>query len=292
MDEVQQAIDALWNFGDPAASEAAFRDHLHDHAHTLDAEAVLQLRTQIARALGLQRRFEEATALLDELRGALAEPEGLAALRWHLERGRVLNSSRADDRGAADFGKAFSIAERTGHEGLAVDAAHMLAIVLEGDEAFAWHERAIDIATASNDPNARRWLGSLTNNLGWAYHDQGRFEDAQAMFERSLAFHQQRDNEGAVRIARWSIARALRSRGRLDEARRIQENLLKVYTRLGEPSGYVHEELGELLRLQGHNDLAQPHFSQAHALLSTDPWLAEHELERLQRLAELGDEPR
>ena len=44
-------VDALWEFDDPAGSEARFRE--------LQAEAL----TQRARAVGLPRRFEEAERL-------------------------------------------------------------------------------------------------------------------------------------------------------------------------------------------------------------------------------------
>ena len=57
------SLDNLWDFGDPAGSEARFREHLgHVHPDGTDAG---KLATQLARALGLQGRFAEANAVLD-----------------------------------------------------------------------------------------------------------------------------------------------------------------------------------------------------------------------------------
>ncbi|HVJ14690.1 MAG TPA: hypothetical protein VM686_04590, partial [Polyangiaceae bacterium] len=84
-------FDAQWNFGNPAASEQTFRSILAEQmAAPLDYR--LALRTQIARTLGLQRKFDEAHALLDEVERELSNG-GVARIRYLLERGRVLNSS-------------------------------------------------------------------------------------------------------------------------------------------------------------------------------------------------------
>lgn len=65
--DAQSEIDRLWDFDDPAGSEARFRQAADEAA---DASLALALRTQVARALGLQGRYEEAAALLDSIAGA------------------------------------------------------------------------------------------------------------------------------------------------------------------------------------------------------------------------------
>lgn len=60
---------------------------------------------------------------------------------------------------------------------LAVDAAHMLAIASGSfEEKITWNTTALQAAEASTDEQARGWCGSLYNNLGWTYHDQGEYE--------------------------------------------------------------------------------------------------------------------
>ena len=58
-------IDALWDYDHPAESEAAFRRALEEWDAQADLDLQLELLTQIARAQGLQRRFDEAHATLD-----------------------------------------------------------------------------------------------------------------------------------------------------------------------------------------------------------------------------------
>ncbi|TXC67365.1 TraB/GumN family protein [Piscinibacter aquaticus] len=78
-------IHALWDFDDPAASEARFRAAMADATH----DAALSLRTQIARTHSLRRQFDAAHRELDavdaELAGAGTEPR----VRTLLERGRT-----------------------------------------------------------------------------------------------------------------------------------------------------------------------------------------------------------
>lgn len=57
-------VDELWDFEDPAGTEARIRAQAD---RTPDAEVRLVLLTQVARALGLQERYAEAQSVLDAL---------------------------------------------------------------------------------------------------------------------------------------------------------------------------------------------------------------------------------
>ncbi len=61
----QKTLDQLWNFDDPAGSEARFRAAAADESYDADERA--ELTTQLGRAIGLQGRYEEADALLDSV---------------------------------------------------------------------------------------------------------------------------------------------------------------------------------------------------------------------------------
>ena len=54
MEDLGAAIERAWDFEDPAGSEARLRALLTD----ADGQDALALRTQVARALGLQQRYE------------------------------------------------------------------------------------------------------------------------------------------------------------------------------------------------------------------------------------------
>jgi tetratricopeptide (TPR) repeat protein len=266
----------MWDFGRPAVSEERFRAALG----TAEGEDALVLRTQLARSLGLQRRFEESAAVLD----AVTASTPLVRTYLELERGRLLNSSGEPAKARPHFLAALAEAEGAGLDDLAADAAHMMAIVEPGEAQIPWAERALAIAEASQDARARRWVGSVTHNLGWTLHDLGRYDEAQGYFERALAFREQQGDPELIRVGRWTVARGLRSLGRYGEALAIQQELASS----GPEDGYVSEELGELLLAHGQSEEAAPHFVRAHALLSEDAWLVDAEPDRLRRLAELG----
>lgn len=269
-------IDTLWNFDDPAATEMRFR--------LLEAET----QTQRARTHSLRRQFAEAHAILD-LVEPLATPENARLrVRYLLERGRTHNSAKEKDLARRLFREAWELARSAGEDGLAVDAAHMLGIVETGDESIFWNAEALKLSQSSSDPKARKWLGSLSNNLGWTYHDLGRFDDALACFQTALAARKEAGAPGPERIARWCVARCLRSLGRLEEALEIQQVLRAEHEASGSSDGYVSEELGECLLALSKPAEARPHFARAHELLSADPYLAENEAERLAHLKELG----
>lgn len=281
-------FDSLWNYDDPAGTEAEFRALLPVAEAAGDRSVLLQLRTQIARTLGLQKKYDEALRELDAIEPELATAPPVVRVRWLLERGRVLNTSGDPAAARPLFDDAWESARAAGEDGFAVDAAHMIAIVAEPDESIEWNERALDLARTSSDPRANRWKGSLLNNLGWTYHDLGRYEDAHRLFEEALAFRREQGEAGPIRIARWCVARSLRSLGRVEEALAEQRSLLKEGEEANAPDGFVFEEIAECLLSLGRGEEARPWFARAYAALSEDPWLPDSEPERLARLAELG----
>ncbi len=270
-------LDALWTFDDPAGSEARFRAALS--AEPPGATAA-ELTSQLARAIGLQGRFDEASELLAAVD---VRESTTVAIRVALERGRVLNSSGRAADAVPYFMDALTAAEGAGEEFLAVDAAHMLAIA-DGDRAMSWNRQALRMIEAASDPRVRRWTGSLHNNIGWTLHDEGDHAGALRHFRAALDAHSVSGRPEQVQVAHWAVARALRSLGRDDEALVIQ---LRLHDE-GPGDGYVEEELGELYLAAGETDLARAHFVAAAALLGADAWIADHEPEHLARLRELG----
>jgi tetratricopeptide (TPR) repeat protein len=281
-------IDALWDYDHPAESEAAFLralGTLDDHA---DLALRLELLTQLARAQGLQRRFDEAHATLDAVEAQLEEATPRVRNRYLLERGRVYNSSRQPKRAEPYFNEAWELASAVGEDMLAIDAAHMLAIIAPPEANMEWNQRALELAERSSAPRALHWRGSLENNIGWAYHDAGEYEQALATFQRATAARRAEGNTALVRVAVWAEARALRSLGRVEEALALQLELLRESDALSEQDGYVHEEIAECLTAIGRDAEARSSFSHAYELLSRDPRLTESEPARLERLRTLG----
>jgi hypothetical protein len=84
------------------------------------------------------------------------------------------------------------------------------------------------------------------------------------------------------------VARILRALNRVEEALALQQELQQALEISGESDGYVQEELGECLLALGKQAEAAPHFVHAYHALSKDPWLADNEPARLERLRTLA----
>jgi tetratricopeptide (TPR) repeat protein len=281
-------FNELWDFNDPAATEVKFRELLPQAESSGDTSYHLQLLTQIARTLGLQMKFEEAHELLDGVEVKLTDDLPVVRIRYLLERGRVFNSSGKPEASKNLFLEAWELASEVGEDFYAVDAAHMMGIVEAPERQLDWNLKAMMAAESSKVERARKWLGSLYNNIGWTYHELGNYEKALDLFTRGYEWRKEQGQALETRIAKWTIARALRSLERLDEALAMQQELLEEWKEAGEEDGYVYEEIGECLLALGKKEESKPHFRRAHELLSEDPWLAKNEAERLERLKELG----
>ena len=118
----------------------------------------------------------------------------------------------------------------------------------EPADQLAWDEKALAYMEASSQEEAKKWEGSLRNNLGYAYHLAGRYDEALAQFRLSLAAHERSGRAANVRIAHWMIARTLRFQGKVQEAIAIQLRLEREWDEAGQPDPYVYEELEKLYR--------------------------------------------
>jgi tetratricopeptide (TPR) repeat protein len=281
-------FDALWDYHNPAKTEQLFLEVLPVAQNDGDDDYLAQLLTQIARTQGLQRKFDVAHQTLDEVKELLCDKTPIAQIRYLLERGRVYNSSQKADEARLLFKQAWDVARQNSEDYYAVDAAHMLGICETGDESLWWNERAMEVAEASNHPRAKGWLGSLYNNTGWTYHDMGNYERALTLFEKGLAWREERHDTIATQIAKWTVARTLRSMGRVEEALEKQRVLHEENKAMDRPDPYVSEEMGECLLALGHAAEAQPHFARAYEALSQDEWLKDKDPERIERLKTLA----
>ena len=285
-DAFAAALDAQWDFGRPAVSEQRFRAELA--RWPADSPEAQEVRTQVARALGLQRRFDDARALLDTVETKLATLPTHVRVRYLLERGRTLNSSGAPQRAVPLFADALTLAERDGDEYYAVDAAHMLGIAAPPSERRGWDLKALALAEAASDPRARGWRASLYNNLGWANFDDGDPRAALDYWQKALSAREMAGNAASTRVAKWTVARGYRAVGRLDDAEALQKSLLAELDRIGETDGYVYEELAEIALARGDAEAARPWAAKAHAALKDDPDLAANDARRLARLAAMA----
>lgn len=187
-------LDALWDFSDPAGSESRLRTA----ADSADGVAAAELRTQVARALGLQEQYTEAFTLLD----GISTNDAVVQQRIALERGRVFNSSGDINSAIPQFQEAYRIDADTY---LTVDAIHMLGIADEANEE-TWFQRGIELAQRSQDPRVRRWEGSLRNNHAWNLADAGNMEAALAEFQHAEEWYRQHGTPRQQELATQFVA--------------------------------------------------------------------------------------
>jgi len=127
--DYSQQLDALWNFERPAESEARFRAEASRHAR--GSREASEATTQVARSLGLQRRFADADRALDAVKPTLARLPTRVRVRYLLERGRRDNSSGNREHAYVWFEQALDASASDtlpGADYYRVDALHMLAI--------------------------------------------------------------------------------------------------------------------------------------------------------------------
>lgn len=264
-------LPSLWDFSKPELSEQRFRDALA----TATPDDALILHTQIARTHGLRRDFARAQEILTSLEPRLAAASPEARVRHAIEWGRSLCSTthppetqtpEAKEQARAAYTRAFDIARAARLDDLAIDALHMMAMVDSAPEdQLRWGLKALEVLEASDQPAAKKWEGSLRNNLGYALRLLGRHDEALAQFELALAFRERMGRPGPIRVAHWMIARTFRDMGRIDEAVAIQSRLEKECETAGEPDEYVFEELEHLHRARGDAALADAYAAKRKA---------------------------
>lgn len=240
----QREIDRLWDFADPVASEERFRAASADPERTPHKRAVMA--AQLARAVGLQGRTEEALAVLDGVAAAAPGTESgpeAAELRARvaLERGRLHAAAGRPEEALPELTRAVREAAAAGAAFLVLDGLHMLALT-DGGHEEEWAAEGFDVLAGSRDPRVLRWGIALHNNLGWTKHDGDDPVAALHHFTLAAEAAEQYGSAEQLRVARWSMARALRTLGRTDEALAIQRAL--DAERAGDP--FVTAELEAL----------------------------------------------
>jgi len=259
------AIDLvpLWDFNNPEVSEQRFRAA----STTATGDDALILETQIARTYGLRKDFAQARRILDAIADRVTSAGPEARTRYALELGRTYASAahppesqtaeaRARARGA--YESALRSAKEAHLDGLAIDAIHMLAFVdTAPSDQLKWGREALAVVEASSQPEAKRWEASIRNNIGYALHQLGRFDEALTQFRQAVVLRERGSDAEATRSAHWMVAWTLRALGKTDEALAIQLRLERECDAAGAPDRHVYEELELLYRARGDEALAK-----------------------------------
>ncbi len=247
-------VTSLWDHGKPELSEQRFRAALA----TASGDDALVLQTQIARSYGIRKDFARAQEILAAIKEQVKSASPEAQVRYFLELGRTYASAThpaeaqtPENKAMARslYTQAFETAQKARLDNLAIDALHMMAFVdTEPKDQLDWDLKAVAYMEGSSQLDAKKWEGSLRNNVGYAKHLLGQYDEALAQFRLSLAAHERTGSVRAARIAHWMIAWTLRAQGKFQEAIDIQLRLEREWEQAGDPDPYVFEELEHLYR--------------------------------------------
>lgn len=259
------AIDVtpLWDFSKPDVSEQRFRTALE----TAEGDDALILQTQIARTHGLRKDFDKARDVLRSIEPKVGSAGPEVRVRYALELGRTYASAThspdsqtpaSRDAARAAYQNALDQARAAGLDGLSIDAIHMLAFVdTAPTDQLKWAQEALAVVDSSTQPAAKRWEASIRNNLGYALHQLGRYDEALTQFKAAVAIRERGTDAEATRAAHWMVAWTLRALGRSNEALDMQLRLERECDAAGQPDPYVFEELEKLYRDKGDIERAQ-----------------------------------
>ncbi len=273
-----------WQYQDPAATHREL-DKLLEETPLDDKLVRAEILTQMARARGLQQRFEDGEKyLMRALKLIGKNDKSRAYMRYLLEYGRLRNTAGDAKAARISFLTVWDKARQYNYPFLAVDAAHMMAIVEEPDKQLGWSEKAIEYIESSENKRVSGWLGPLYNNTAWTYHDLGQYDKAMNLFEKGLEFRKSRNDTMGVLIAEWTIARCYRSLNQIDKAKKLQLKLEKEFIDYtGKPYGYVYEELMEIAILEKDEANTKEYAKKAYEILSKDAWTVNNEKNKLDR---------
>jgi tetratricopeptide (TPR) repeat protein len=258
------AIDLapLWDFSQPELSERRFQQALV--AATGDDALILQ--TQIARTRGLRKDFDAARSVLRQVEPSIGAAGPEAKVRYLLELGRSFASAmhqpeqmtpKAKAQARRAWESALGTAREAGLDALAIDAIHMFAFIdTSPADQLKWGQAALEVVQSSSQPDAKRWEASVRNNIGYALHQLGRFDEALGQFRKAVQLRERGTNAEATRAAHWMVAWTLRSLGRTDEALAIQLRLEAQGDAAGQPDPFVFEELAALYTAKGDAERA------------------------------------
>ena len=283
-------ISDMWDFSDPQACEKNFRKKMEEFSTS--AFYVWELQTQVARALGLQGKFDEAFQILDSIQAGFeyaptCESKDLVGIRYNLERGRILKLTNKVEDSIRYFRFALKLAMKIRADDLSIDAIKMLLDMSSVNDRIELGLKGINIATELGNENLYPIVGAFALNVGEAYLENKNYQKAIEQFMHARDIFSKLFDAEKVRKIRISICIAQRGLGNYKEALlelRVQEEWLK---KTGNSDGIVFEEIAENLMALGQSS-SSIYFSKALKSFEAQSLVSDMDSKRISRIRQLS----
>ena len=264
-------IQGLWDFEQPALSEARFRAALADAS----AEERLILQTQIARSYVLRGDLARAMGILESMADEIVAAGVEAQVRYELERGRAQASPthppetltwRALAEARQAFERAFRRAKAAERDALAIEALHGWAFTeTDPQRQLDLEQDALRFIEHSSQETAQRWGCAIRIGIAQALIKLQRQDEAIAELQAAALIGERLGATPCPHHARWLLGWIYRMMGRVHDALELQLRLEQAVS-----SPYlrraVFDELERLYRALSDDEQAHRYRAKALAL--------------------------
>lgn len=248
-------------------------------AHVEDPAVLAKLRGMLGLAyhnLGHPKLAEPlmVAAIDGYLELAVDQPLPAASLASELA---VLRSNGGQDQSAVDAARlSLRLREQAGAAPVDIaDSLNSLGLALvdlDNDEAHATLRRALALRREHVGQPSKE-VASTLHNLGLLQRHRGDFIGAEGLYREALAQKRalDRTRDGSYGFSLAGLAMSLRGQGRLEEAARLQREILRLAGGLyrdGTNLGDAHNELANTLHDMGEWPEAVGHYAEAERLMA------------------------
>ena len=180
-----------------------------------DNASLTETYSQIARSYLIVEEKEEGRRWLNKAAAIASENEPLGWSRFLGVRGRFVWKDDDLEKAVNTFKEMYEYCSKNKLHDRAIDATHMMAIIVPAEEQVEWAEKGIAEAEAGN---VSGWLGPLWNNLGATYEDLKRYDKAVEAYLKAREYHWLYGDEMNKLIADWAVGHAYRLTGNFETA--------------------------------------------------------------------------
>ena len=243
---ILERADSIFQTRDYEAALSLYRTAFEKARDEFNRSVETEALSQMARMNLILNRKEEGREPLAQAAERASDSDPMGWTRYLGVRGRFEWKDGDLATARATFDEMYEYCTSNALWSRAIDAAHMIAIVVETpEEQIEWGRKGIEAAEAAEQ---EQWLGPLWNNLATTYYDIKQYDSALSCFFKAREYHWRHSGETGKLFADYHVGMTYRLLGELDEAATWLRPVLAWAERLGNHSaiGQACEDLGEV----------------------------------------------